>query len=273
MPILSFDATVEAQVELGLGPLHTQFDNTGHAYTSLFLDSAVARWKLGGEGVDGGWTLVDKIPMSYNVGHITAVEGDTVTPQGKFLIGLNKWAIDRFFPVGPLHPQNFQLVDIAAADQPMRLLYDAPVGIGEPHYAQTIRAEKIQAWTAYPEVGWDPIAQAKSPTAVAPGSEGVVRDGNKVTVNMTSVRSHLTPDQIELKAGDEVTWHITNIELAQDATHGFALPGANVNLSIEPGEATTLSFIADTPGVYPFYCTEFCSALHLEMMGYLLVSP
>ena len=221
----------------------------------------------------GGWTLVDKIPMSYNVGHITAVEGDTVTPQGKFLIGLNKWAIDRFFPVGPLHPQNFQLVDIAAADQPMRLLYDAPVGIGEPHYAQTMRAEKIQAWTAYPEVGWDPIAQAKSPTAVAPGSEGVVRDGNKVTVNMTSVRSHLTPDQIELKAGDEVTWHITNIELAQDATHGFALPGANVNLSIEPGEATTLSFIADTPGVYPFYCTEFCSALHLEMMGYLLVSP
>ena len=273
VPILSFDATVEAQVELGLGPLHTQFDNTGHAYTSLFLDSAVARWKLGGEGVDGGWTLVDKIPMSYNVGHITAVEGDTVTPQGKFLIGLNKWAIDRFFPVGPLHPQNFQLVDIAAADQPMRLLYDAPVGIGEPHYAQTIRAEKIKAWTAYPEVGWDPIAQAKSPTAVAPGSEGVVRDGNKVTVNMTSVRSHLTPDQIELKAGDEVTWHITNIELAQDATHGFALPGANVNLSIEPGEATTLSFIADTPGVYPFYCTEFCSALHLEMMGYLLVSP
>jgi nitrous-oxide reductase len=274
VPILPFDATVEAQVELGLGPLHTQFDNTGHAYTSLFLDSALARWKLGGEGVEGGWTLVDKVPMNYNVGHITAVEGDTVSPQGKFLIGLNKWAIDRFFPVGPLHPQNFQLVDIGVdAATPMRVLYDAPVGIGEPHYAQTIRADKIKAWTAYPEVGWDPIAQAKSEVAVAPGSEGVVRDGNKVTVNMTSVRSHFTPDIVELKAGDEVTWHITNIELAQDATHGFALPGPNINLSIEPGEATTFSFVVDKAGVYPFYCTEFCSALHLEMMGYLLVSP
>lgn len=272
VPILSFDACVEAQVELGLGPLHTQFDNTGHAYTSLFLDSAVARWKLGGEGIDDGWALVDTIPLSYNVGHITAVEGDTVTPQGKFLIGLNKWAIDRFIPVGPLHPQNFQLIDITT-EQPMQLLYDAPVGIGEPHYAQTIRAEKIQAWTAYPEVGWDPMTQAASTIAVTPGNEGVVRDGNKVTVNMTSVRSHFTPDFVELKVGDEVTWHITNIEQAQDATHGFALPGANVNLSIEPGEATSLSFVADKAGTFPFYCTEFCSALHLEMMGYLLVSP
>jgi nitrous-oxide reductase len=109
--------------------------------------------------------------------------------------------------------------------------------------------------------------------AVIPGTEGVVRDGNKVTVNMTSVRSHFTPDIVELKVGDEVTWHITNIEQAQDATHGFALPGANLNLSIEPGEATSVSFVADKAGTYPYYCTEFCSALHLEMMGYLLVSP
>jgi nitrous-oxide reductase len=274
VPILSFDACMEAQVELGLGPLHTQFDNTGHAYTSLFLDSAVARWKLGGEGVENGWTMVDKIPVNYNVGHLTTVEGDTMAPQGKFLIALNKWAIDRFFPVGPLHPQNFQLIDIDVADeQPMRLLYDAPVGVGEPHYAQTIRAEKIQAWTAYPEVGWDAIAQSVSPTAVAPGTESVVRDGNQVTVNMTSVRSHFTPDIIRLEVGDEVTWHVTNIERAQDATHGLAVPGANLNISLEPGEATTITFTADTPGTFPFYCTEFCSALHLEMMGYMLVSP
>ena len=274
VPILPFDATVEAQVELGLGPLHTQFDPNGYAYTSLFLDSAVARWKLGGEGVEGGWTLIDKAPMNYNVGHISTVEGDTVAPQGKYLIGLNKWAIDRFFPVGPLHPQNFQLVDISGDEgTPMQSLYDGPIGLGEPHYAQTIRAEKIKAWTTYPEVGWDPIAQARSAVAVAPGSEGVVRDGNKVTVNMTSVRSHFTPDIVELKVGDEVTWHITNIEQAQDATHGFALPGQNLSLSVEPGEATTISFVADKAGVYPFYCTEFCSALHLEMMGYLLVSP
>jgi nitrous-oxide reductase len=271
VPVLPYEACVEAQVELGLGPLHTQFDNTGYAYTSLFLDSALARWKLGGEGIDGGWTLIEKIPMSYNIGHLSAVEGDTTTPQGKFVIGLNKWAIDRFAPVGPLHPQNFQLVDISGDN--MKLLYDMPIGIGEPHYAQTIRAEKIKPWPIYPEVGWDPIAQAPSPIKVDPGQEGVTRDGANVTVKMTSIRSHLTPDIVELKVGDVVTWHITNIEQAEDATHGFALPGQNINLSIEPGEATTISFMADRPGVYPFYCTEFCSALHLEMMGYLLIAP
>jgi nitrous-oxide reductase len=271
IPVLPFEACVEAQVELGLGPLHTQFDNAGYAYTSLFLDSAVARWKLGGEGIDGGWTLIDKIPMAYNVGHLSTIEGDTTTPQGKFMIGLNKWSIDRFAVVGPLHPQNFQLVDISG--DTMKLLYDMPIGIGEPHYVQTIRAEKIQPWIVYPEVGWDPIAQAPSPVKVDPGQEGITRDGTNVTVKMTSVRSHLTPDLVELKVGDTVTWHITNFEQAQDATHGFALPGQNINLSIEPGEATTITFTADRPGVYPFYCTEFCSALHLEMMGYLIVAP
>ncbi len=271
VPVLPYEACVEAQVELGLGPLHTQFDDKGYAYTSLFLDSAVARWKLGGEGVEGGWTLVDKLPMAYNIGHLSVIEGDTTTPQGKFLIGLNKWSIDRFAPVGPLRPQNFQLVDISG--DTMQLLYDMPIGIGEPHYVQTIRAEKIKPYPVYPEVGWDPMTQSPSPNKVEPGKEGVVVNGNEVTVNMTVVRSHLTPDVIEVKLGNRVTWHITNIEQADDATHGFALPGQNINLSIEPGEATTITFIADRPGVYPFYCTEFCSALHLEMMGYLLVTP
>jgi nitrous-oxide reductase len=271
VPILGFEQCLEAQVELGLGPLHTQYDDKGYAYTSLFLDSAIARWKLGGEGVDGGWTLIDKIPMSYNVGHITTIEGDTVTPQGKFLVGLNKWAIDRFAPVGPLHPQNFQLVDIGG--DLMQLLYDMPIGIGEPHYAQTIRAEKIKPWLTYPEVGWDATTQSKSTVATEPGKEGIVVDGSNVVINMTSVRSHFTPDQIEVKAGSQIKWNITNIEMAEDATHGFALPGQNINLSIEPGETTTISFTADRPGVYPFYCTEFCSALHLEMMGYFLITP
>jgi nitrous-oxide reductase len=277
VPVLPFEACVEAQVELGLGPLHTQFDDKGYAYTSLFLDSAIARWKVGGEGIEGGWTLIDKVPMAYNVGHITTVEGDSTTPQGQFLIGLNKWSIDRFVPpdgtggVGPLMPQNFQLVDISG-DQ-MQLLYDMPIGIGEPHYAQTIRAENIKSWRVYPEVGWDAYLGGPSPVKTEMGQEGVVRDGTNVTVKMTSLRSTLRPDLVEVKVGDTVTWHITNVEQAEDATHGFALPGQNVNLSLEPGETSTITFVADTPGVYPYYCTEFCSALHLEMMGYFLVAP
>ncbi|MEX1159108.1 MAG: Sec-dependent nitrous-oxide reductase [Thermomicrobiales bacterium] len=271
VPILPYEACMEAQVELGLGPLHTQFDDKGYAYTSLFLDSAIARWKVGEAGKPDSWTMVDKIQVHYNVGHLSVCEGDTVSPKGRYLIALNKWAIDRFSPVGPLHPQNFQLIDISG--ETMDLLYDMPIGIGEPHYVQTISADKVKAWVTYPEVGWDPIAQAPSEVATQAGSESIERDGNKVTINMTSIRSHFTPDTVEVTQGNEIVWHITNIERAQDATHGFALPGHNLNLSIEPGETTTISFTADQPGVFPFYCTEFCSALHLEMMGYFIVEP
>jgi nitrous-oxide reductase len=216
--------------------------------------------------------MLQKLPVNYNVGHLMVLGGDTVKPQGKYLVALNKWAIDRFAPVGPLHPQNLQLIDISD-EESMELVYDMALGVGEPHYAQAIPADRIKAWPVYPEVGWDPITQAPSPVKTQPGKEGVVRDGNNVTVNMTSIRSHFTPDIVSIKVGDNVKWHITNIEQAEDATHGFALPGQNVNLSIEPGETTSISFTAERPGVYPWYCTEFCSALHLEMMGYLLIEP
>ncbi len=272
VPVLDFESCVEAQVELGLGPLHTQFANKGYAYTSLFLDSAIARWKLGGEGIDDGWTLIDNIPMQYNTGHICVAEGDTVEPAGEYLIGMNKWAIDRFHPVGPLLPQNFQLVDITGEE--LKLIYDMPIGIGEPHYVQMIKSERLEnIWDVYPEVGWDPGTQQVSEFAAQIGEERVERDGNNVTVYMTSIRSTIRPDFIEVNVGDNVTMHITNVELAHDATHGFTMPGQDVNLSLEPGETVSVSFVSDTPGTYPYYCTEFCSALHLEMMGYLLVKP
>ncbi|HAX24733.1 MAG TPA: Sec-dependent nitrous-oxide reductase [Thermomicrobiales bacterium] len=271
VPVLKYEDCMEAQVELGLGPLHTQFDDQGYAYTSLFLDSAIAKWKLGEAGKPDTWKMMDKLSVHYNVGHLSVCEGDTVKPKGKYLIALNKWAIDRFTPVGPLHPQNFQLIDITG--EKMDLLYDSPIGVGEPHYVQTIAIDKLKVWTTYPEVGWDPIAQAPSPVATLAGKESVERDGNKVTINMTSIRSHFTPDTIEVNKDDEITLHITNVEMAQDSTHGFAFPGQHIQLSIEPGETTTVTFTADHAGVYPFYCTEFCSALHLEMMGYFVVKP
>lgn len=270
IPVLNFDAVKVAQLELGLGPLHTQFDDKGFAYTSLFLDSMVAKWQLGGDDPNG-YAVVDKVSVQYNVGHISAAEGDTVSPDGKYLIALNKWAVDRFTPVGPLLPQNEQLVTLNG--EKMKVIYDMTMGVGEPHYAQTIKADKIKAWNTYPEVGWDPIAQAPSATAVKIGEEKIVRNGNQVEVFMTAVRSHYTPEHVELKKGDHVIWHITSVETAQDATHGFQLGGYNISLSIEPGESTTFEFDAVNDGTFPFYCTEFCSALHLEMAGYMLVEP
>jgi nitrous-oxide reductase len=277
VPIIPFDTALEAQVELGLGPLHTVFDDQGYAYTSLFLDSAVARWTLGGSFADkhpeAPWSLVQKLPVHYNIGHIVAAEGDTVSPDGKYVVALNKWSVDRFLTVGPLHPQNFQLIDIGRMGETMQLLYDMPIGIGEPHYVQMIKADKLHAWQVYPQVGWDSIAQAPDPSSAQLGHERVERRGNTVEIWMSVVRSHFTPERIEIRQGDHVIWHLTNVETAREATHGFALADYNINLSLEPGEATTIEFDAERSGVYTYYCTEFCSALHLEMVGYLLVEP
>ena len=273
VPILSFDAVKVTQIEIGLGPLHTQFDNKGNAYTSVFIESTIAKWKMGGPYNSGedAWTLTEKIPVHYNIGHLVCAEGDTVDPDGRYCVALNKWAIDRFSPVGPLHPQNFQLVDVSG--DRMQLLYDMPIGVGEPHYVQMIKADKLKPWLVYPEIGFNPLTMKKNPEAAMPGQERVMRNGNKVDVYMTAIRSHFNPEHIKVKEGDNVTIHITSVEQARDATHGFAIDGYNVNLSLEPGESSTVEFVADKTGVYPFYCTEFCSALHLEMAGYLLVEP
>ncbi|MCC6681468.1 MAG: Sec-dependent nitrous-oxide reductase [Phycisphaeraceae bacterium] len=277
VPVLDLDAVVEARVEVGLGPLHTQFDDKGYAYTSLFLDTQVTRWTLGGDysklHPESAWTVAGKINVHYNVGHIATAEGDTVSPDGRYMVSMNKWSVDRFFTPGPLLPQNFQLIDIAQEGDKMQLLYDMPVGVGEPHYAQIIKADKLKPWNVYPQVGWDPHSQQVKADAPTAGKERIERDGNTVNVYMTAVRSHYNPEHVEVNEGDHVVWHITNVDRAQDATHGFAIPVYDINLSLEPGETATFEFTADQPGVFTYYCTEFCSALHLEMTGYLLVKP
>lgn len=272
--VIKFEDALETQVELGLGPLHTVFDDQGYAYTSLFLDSAVARWSLGSERPQDGWKLIQKLPVQYNIGHLTALEGDSVKPGGKYLVALNKWSVDRFTSTGPLLPQNLQLVDISKGDQGMQVLYDMPMGIGEPHYAQIIKADRLKSWTTYPETGWDSVKQAKSDHAVSIGQERVERTGpNEVHVYMTAIRSHFTPEHVEVKKGDHVYWHITSVDRVKDATHGFGLAGYNISLSLEPGETISFDFVADKEGTFSFYCTEFCSALHLEMAGYLQIKP
>jgi nitrous-oxide reductase len=265
VPILNFDSVIDGQVELGLGPLHTQFAGDGIAFTSLFLEPSVVKWNY------DQMQVIEKLPVHYNVGHLSAAEGDTKSPDGNYLVSLNKWSIDRFTPVGPLLPQNFQLIDIAGPQ--MQLLYDSPIGIGEPHYAQMIKTDKLDVWQIYPQVGFDPRRMAPAEDPALPGEERIERRGNEVHVYMTAVRSHFTPEHIEVNRGDEVVIHLTNIEQALDATHGFAVDKHNINVSIEPGESQVVRFTANEAGVFPYYCTEFCSALHLEMVGYLLVKP
>jgi len=164
------ESCLEALVELGNGPLHTQYDGDGNAYTSLFVDSAVAKWTLGPKaGVAEGdtWKKVDHLPVNYNIGHLCSAEGDTVNPDGKYLVALNKWSIDRFPPVGTLHPQNFQLIDLDG--DKMSVLADMPIGFGEPHYTQMIKADKLVHTLRVYEPGTDPLTMSKSKFATDPG--------------------------------------------------------------------------------------------------------
>lgn len=265
IPIIDMKDVLHTQVSLGLGPLHTQYDSRqGIAYTSLYVDSMVAKWDY------ANGKLLDRIPIHYNIGHIMAMHGDTVKPRGKYVVALNKLAIDRFNPVGPLHPQNHQLIDIS--NDKMQLIYDMPLPLGEPHYVVAIEASLLKPTVRYP-VGTNSRTDEISPYKTKAGEEKIVKSGNKVEVFGTLIRSHITPEIIEVDEGNDVTIHLTNLERAEDQTHGFTISKYNVNGSWEPGKTASVSFKADKAGVFPYYCAEFCSALHLEMEGYLLVKP
>lgn len=259
IPVLPYEAIRAAEVPVGLGPLHTEFDNDGYAYTSLFLESAVAKWEL------ETWEVVDKIQVHYNVGHLTVAGGNSSQPYGEWAVSLNKLAKDRFIGVGPSYPENLQLIRIDG--DKMELVADAPSD-PEPHNAQIIPVSKIEAWSVFPR------EKNEHPHAIWHVRDGrIERNGTEVTVWMAAVRSRFSPDIIEVNEGDTVTIHLTNIDQEADISHGLGINLYDINVGIDPGDTKTIRFVADKPGVYTFYCTDFCSALHQEMSGYLLVQP
>jgi nitrous-oxide reductase len=272
IPILDLKSSLHGQVELGLGPLHNQYSNVdGEIYTSLYVDSQIVKWNY------KTLKVIDKENVHYNVGHLCGMEGKSADPQGKYIISLNKLAIDRFQNVGPLHPQNHQLIDISG--KTMDLLVDMPLPLGEPHQAVAIRATKLHPAVRY-TMGTNTKTGKIHKGKTLAGQERIERrndkgkidsKGKNVFVYATFVRSHINPERITVNKGDNVTMYMTNLERAQDETHGFTVDNFNVHASLEPGETAEINFIADIEGVFPYYCTEFCSALHLEMMGYLMV--
>ncbi len=258
IPIIKYESVRVAEVPVGLGPLHTQFDDKGYAYTSLFVDSAIAKWKL------GTWEVVDKIPVYYAIGHLAVAHGDTVHPEGKYMLALNKLAKDRYLPVGPSYPESAQLIDITG--KKMEMLLDFPTQV-EPHYGQIINARLVNPQKIYP------LEENKDPNMIkSPEQARIERNGNKVDVYMIAIRSHFTPDIIKVEEGDTVYFHVTNIEQDNDITHGFGINFSNIDMQVDPGETKTVKWIAEKPGIYPFYCTNFCSALHQEMQGYIEVA-
>lgn len=264
IPVLKYEAILAGEVkDPGLGPLHTEFDGKGYAYTSLFISSEIVKWKL------GTWEIVDRAPTYYSIGHLMIPGGATAKPSGKYVVAMNKITKDRYLPTGPELTQSAQLYDISG--DKMKLILDFPT-TGEPHYANAIEASKIEKL----QKKYFSIADNKHPMGVKSEKEtGVDRAGKVVHVRMTAIRSHFSPDNIEgVQVGDTVLFHVTNLEQDWDIPHGFAIQGAtNAELLVMPGETRTLKWIPKSVGVFPMYCTDFCSALHQEMQGYVRVSP
>ncbi|MCC6288939.1 MAG: Sec-dependent nitrous-oxide reductase [Chitinophagaceae bacterium] len=264
IPVVKYEAALHGEVQKpGLGPLHTEFDGKGNAYTTFFVSSEVVKWNI------KDLKVVDRAPTYYSVGHLCIPGGDTKKPNAKYVIAYNKITKDRYLPTGPELAQSAQLYDISG--DKMQLILDFPT-IGEPHYAQAVSADVIKNNS----VKFYKIDENVNPyVSKGEGATKVVRTGNKVDVYMTCIRSHFSPDNIEgIKVGDEVYFHVTNLEQDWDVPHGFAVKGANNGeLLIMPGETQTLKWVAEKPGIAPFYCTDFCSALHQEMQGYVRVSP
>ncbi len=263
IPVIKYESVLHGEVQKpGLGPLHTEFDEKGNAYTSMFVSSEIVKWNV------KSLEILDRIPTYYSIGHLSVMGGPTAKPYGKYMIAYNKITKDRYLPTGPELAQSAQLYDISG--DKMRLLLDFPT-VGEPHYAEAIPASMIQQNS----VKFYKIEENEHPYAAkGEGQTKVERKGKEVHVYMTAIRSHLTPDNIEgVNVGEDVYFHVTNLEQDWDVPHGFAVKGANnAEILIMPGETQTLHWKPQSAGVYPFYCTDFCSALHQEMSGYIRIS-
>ena len=264
IPIINFEDVVAGIVEqAGLGPLHTEFDGKGNAYTTFFISSEVVKWHV------GTWEVIDRKSTYYSVGHLMIPGGNSRKPYGKYVVAMNKITKDRYLPTGPEMEHSAQLYDISG--EKMELLLDFPTH-GEPHYAAGCPASLL----APKSKKLYPLEENNHPYAVkSPDQAKVVREGNEIHIYMATIRSHFTPDNIEgVQVGDKVFFHITNNEQDFDVPHGFSIIGQNTSeLLIMPGQTKTSVWEPKQVGVWPFYCTDFCSALHQEMQGYVRVSP
>lgn len=265
IPVLDLQKSIHGQVDLGLGPLHTQYGKEpGIVYTSLYLDSQVVKWDYLNKKV------LDKVSINYNIGHLVSMQGDSIEPAGKYVVALNKLAIDRFDSVGPLLPQNHQLIDTTKPK--MRVIYDLPLPLGEPHYTVCIDANKINPIKNYP-VGTDPVQMKISPVATFKGKEKVVRKGNKVEVFGTLDRNGIAPQNIQVKQGDEVLLHLTNQEQEEGKVIKFAINGLSVLGMFTPGKTSTLRFVASQKGEYTYSAEDISSPFENSFLGTLTVAP
>jgi nitrous-oxide reductase len=95
-PVIKYESALHGEVKKpGLGPLHTQFDDKGNAYTSMFVSSEIVKWRV------SDLQVLDRAPTYYSIGHLCVPGGGSTKPFGKYVIAYNKITKDRYLPTGP----------------------------------------------------------------------------------------------------------------------------------------------------------------------------
>ncbi|OQX76455.1 MAG: hypothetical protein B6D61_08765 [Bacteroidetes bacterium 4484_249] len=266
IPLIETNSVKHGLLALGNGVVDLTFDYRKNiAYSSVYDEKKIVRWNYTDLKKEG------EIALTFKPGQLMIPQGLSVEPHSNYLVATDKEGLyDNYPNVGPVRPSFQHLIDISSDD--MKDIYTMSLPQANIYGSVAVLRTTIKPIIRY-ETGTNTRTGEISRYKTVAGQEKIEREGNRVHIFGTMIRSHITPEIVEVNEGDVVTFHLTNLERAEDETHGFTVDTYGKHGSFEPGKTASLTFTADRSGVFPYYCTEFCSALHLEMEGILLVKP
>lgn len=110
------------------------------------------------------------------------------------------------------------------------------------------------------------LAMAGLVVAFAP-LPGPVLAPQERTFRIDAQQFAYSPSELVVNPGDSVTIQL----LSTDVVHGLYIDGYDLAVEADPGQAATLTFIAEKPGAFRFRCNVTCGAMHPFMIGKLTV--